>query len=146
MDAFFLSDTYLLRGATIGDIDAVQSISEVLEFEGGEPIMAERDKAQDIMIVTEGRVRVETREGDQIDELRQGDMIGEISFLDGQSRTATVSAIGRAKVLQIPAERLRELMKKSPSLEVVILRNVALALCKRLRGSSQQVESLLVPR
>jgi len=146
VDAFFLSDTYLLRGATLGDIDAVQNISEVLEFEGGEPIVTERDKSQDIMIITAGRARVETREGDLLDELRVGDILGEIAFLDGKGRTANVFSLGHSKILVIPAARLKELMKQNTALELVILRNASLALCQRLREANQQVEAFLVPR
>jgi CRP-like cAMP-binding protein len=146
MDRFSLSDTYLLRGAALGDIDSVQSISEVREFAGGEPILAESDRSQDIMIVIEGRARVTTREGDLIDELRSGEVLGEISFLDGKGRTAHVHASGPCRVLIIPAEKLRELMRKSPPLEIAILRNTSLALCQRLREANQQVESMLVPR
>jgi len=146
MDSFFLSDTYLLKGATMGDVDSIQNISEVLEFEGGQSIVTEKDPSQDIMIVTAGRARVETREGDLIDELRVGEMVGEISFLDGKNRTANVAAAGPCKVLKIPAGRLRELMKANPGLELIILRNATLALCQRLREANQQIESLLVPR
>ena len=146
MDSYFLSDTYLLRGATIGDIDTIRAICEIKEYKGGEPIVSEKDKDQDIMIVAGGRARVETREGDLIDELRAGDMIGEISFLDGQARTANVYAIGDAKVVVIPAVKLRELMKADPRLECVILRNASLALCKRLREANQQIGSLMVQR
>lgn len=146
MDAFFLSDTYLLKGAAMGDIDSIQNISEVLEFEGGQSIVSDKDRSQDIMIVTAGRARVETREGDLIDELRVGEMVGEISFLDGKNRTANVVASGPCKVLAIPAGRLRELMKSNPALELIILRNATLALCQRLREANQQIESLLVPR
>lgn len=145
MDTFFLSDTYLLRGATLGDIEAVQGICEVREYEAGDSIVADRDKSQDIMIVMQGRARVETREGDLISELRVGAMVGEIAFLDGSNRTANVISVGPSKIFVIPAAGLRELMKARPALEVVILRNVSLALCQRLREANQQVESLLVP-
>lgn len=146
MNTFFLSDTYLLRGATIGDIEAVQGICETSEFVAGQPIVTQDDKSEDIMILVGGRARVETREGDLIDELRVGAILGEISFLDGKGRTANVFSVGESKVMVIPAEKLRDLMKKNPTLSVTILRNAALALCQRLRDANQQIESLLVPR
>ena len=145
-DTFFLSDTYLLRGATIGDVESVQGVCEEIQYEAGDVIVSDREHAQDIMIVVSGRCRVETREGDLIDEPRQGAMVGEIAFLDGKPRTANVYASGPCKVVFIPAEKLRDLMKANQSLEVVILRNAALALCQRLRDANQQIESLLVPR
>lgn len=146
MDSFSLASTYLLKGATIGDIDAISSVSELKDFGPGEPIVADRESDRDILVVVEGRARVETREGDLIGELRRGDMIGEISFLDGKGRSANVMAAGQAKVMVIPGARLRELMDNNPALELVLLRNVSQALCGRLRDANQQVEALLVPR
>jgi CRP-like cAMP-binding protein len=145
-NTYFLSENYLLKGAPIGDVDSVQVICDFREFGAGDPIVTVQDKNQDIMIVIEGRARVETVQGDVIDELRAGAMIGEISFLDGKPRTANVYAVGPAKVAVIPAARLRDLMAKTPRLEVTIYRNAALALCERLRDANQQIESLLVPR
>ena len=145
MNPYFLSENYLLRGATLGDVDSVHVICEFREFSAGEPIVATQDKDKDIMIVLEGRARVVTIQGDLIDELRAGAMIGEISFLDGQERTANVFSVGTSKIAVIPATKLRELMAQSPRLEVTIYKNAALALCQRLRDANQQIESLMVP-
>lgn len=145
MNKFFLADTYLLKGAKIGDIEAIEGLSEFRSFGPGEAIVTENDKDQDIMILVEGRARVETKEGDLIGELRVGAMIGEISFLDGKSRTANVFSAGESKIFVIPATPMRALMKSNAALEVTVLRNAALALCQRLREANQQIESLLEP-
>lgn len=146
MDRFKLSDTYLLKGATLGDIDAVQVVSELREFQDGEVIVSIDDPRRDIMIITEGRVRVETKSGDLVEEVRKGAMLGEIAFIDGKPRSAQVVSSGICQVLVIPEDRLRELMKESPSLEATIFRNVAKALCERLRDANLQVESLMAVR
>ncbi len=146
MDAFSLSDTYLLRGAAIGDIQSVEIISEARSYEAGQPVVSEGDDSRDIMIVTEGRVRVKTRDGELLDELRRGDILGEIAFLDGKGRTANVTSLAESKILVIPADRLNDLMKANPKFAAILLKNIALALCRRLRESNQQVEAFLVPR
>ena len=145
-DPYFLSDNYLLRGATLGDVDAVHVLCEFRDYGAGDPIVKVDQKNQDIMIVIEGRARVETVQGDVIDELRTGAMIGEISFLDGGHRAANVFSVGPSKIAVIPAARLRDLMAKTPRLETIIYKNAAIALCQRLRDANQQIESLLVPR
>jgi|CXWL01.1.fsa_nt_gi CRP-like cAMP-binding protein len=146
IDSTFLSTVYLLRGATQGDIDAVNIISEAREFKAGEQIVTEQDKSRDIMVIGAGKARVETRGGDLIGELKVGDMIGEIAFLDGKERTANVSAIGKCTIFVVPEKGLRELMRTNPKLEVTVLRNATLALCQRLRDANKQVESLMVAR
>ena len=146
MDPYFLSDNYLLRGASLGDVDSVHVICEFREFEAGDPIVTTKDKNHDIMIIVEGRARVETPQGDLIDELRAGAMIGEISFLDGKGRAANVNSVGPSKIAVIPAARLREVMAANPKLEVMIYKNAATPLCQRLRDANQQIEALLIPR
>ena len=146
MDPYFLSDNYLLRGATLGDVDTIHVICEMKEFAPGDMFVRANDKNRDIMVVIEGRARVETTQGDLIEELRAGAMIGEISFLDGNSRTANVTSVGNSKIVVIPAARLNELMAKTPHLAVIIYRNAALALCQRLRDANQQIERMLVPQ
>lgn len=142
MDQFSLSDTYLLRGATIGDVETVRAISDIKEFGDGEAILASGDRGQDLMIVIEGRAQVQGPNGEAIEDVRLGSVVGEISFLDGKNRTASVVAQGKARALLIPAEDLRRIMRERPSLELVVLRNAALALCSRLREANAQVESL----
>lgn len=146
MDTFFLSEMYLLKGASLDDIEAVKGVSETRDYAPGQVIMAEGDNTDDIMILVEGRAQVKTREGDLIDNLRQGAVLGEMAFLDGNGRAASVSAFGETKVVVIPSAGLRALMSERPSLETVIYRNVAMALCQRLREANSQIVGLLTPR
>ncbi len=136
-DPYFLSDNYLLKGATLGDVDSVHVICDFKDYGPGEPLVSAKGKDQDIMIIIEGRARVETLQGDTIDELRAGAMIGEIAFLDGRERTANVFSVGNSKVAIIPAQKLKELMAKNPKLEISIYKNAAVALCQRLREAKQ---------
>ncbi len=144
MNKFFLSDTYLLKGATLGDIEAVEGVCEVREFEPGQTIVTEGDRSQDIMIVASGRVRVERKDGSVVDELRVGAMIGEVAFIDGQPRTASLVALNEARLFVVPAEPLRRILRERPALELVVMRNAAVALCQRLRGVTQELELLRV--
>lgn len=146
MNANPLSDTYLLRGASPEQIARLESVCSVVEFVPGATIVAVNDKNQDLMIVLSGKARVQTREGDLIDEVRAGGMLGEIAFLDGHARTANVTAVGDTRIFVIPSGALRELMRDDSEFERVILRNAALALCQRLREANQQIEGLLLPR
>ena len=142
MDKFFLADTYLLKGAPLGDIDSVQGVSEFVTFEPGQVIVKEGDTSQDIMVVVAGRVRVEKVGTGTIDELRVGAMIGEIAFLDRQPRTASLVAVNEAKLLVIPASKLQDLLRERKDLAAAVYRNAALALCQRLRSANQQLEAL----
>src|SRR5882757_3911950 len=66
-------------------------------FKQGETIFEYGDQGGEIYIVREGRVEVflENTDGQKIvvGENERGDVLGELSFLDGGSRTATAVAL-----------------------------------------------------
>ncbi len=142
MNPYYLSENYLLKGATLGDVDDIHAICDERSFGEGETIVTAGEGTQDIMIILEGRVRVETPEGRDLGEHGPGAMLGEISFLDGKSRTANVVTLKPTKAAVIKAERLRELMRNGPKLELTIYKNAAMALCQRLREANEQIASL----
>src|SRR5271155_5742248 len=55
------------------------------------------------------------RDGKRLAKLGPGDVIGELSLIDGQPRSATVKALTEIEVLELDARDLAKLMKKVPS-------------------------------
>ncbi|HRJ26983.1 MAG TPA: cyclic nucleotide-binding domain-containing protein [Fimbriimonadaceae bacterium] len=138
---YYLSETYLLKGATLGDIDAIDVVCETRDLAPDETLVKVGEASQDIMIILEGRVKVVSASGQEIGEFRQGNLIGEIAFLDKKPRTASLIATNPCKVLIIPADRLRQLTLERPGLAAVLYRNIAMALCDRLRLANEQIDT-----
>lgn len=89
-------------------------------------LMRQGEAAQDMFIVVSGRFAV-TLDGrkDTISEIGPGQPIGEIAFLAGGTRTATVTALRDSLVLKLTRQDFEQLTAASPSLWRVI--TVALA-------------------
>lgn len=56
--------------------------------------------------------------------LEQGDLVGELSFIDDTYHSSTVIAVGDAKVLQFKAEDIRPLILQEPQLMFDFMRAV----------------------
>ena len=64
--------------------------------------------------------------------LREGDIFGEISFLEGKRRSAGAVAVDNISTLRIDGEKLYGLFDKNPRLGYVVMRNIGCILAQRL--------------
>ena len=89
-----------------------------VNFKAGETIFHYGDAGGHIFILRNGRVElfVESTDGEKIllAENERGDVIGELSFLDGGTRTATALAREDTQVLTMDRERLLDFIDKHP--------------------------------
>ena len=135
--------SYLVRGMTRDEIDAVYMITETRQFKGGDTLALQFDKSKDLMIIMEGAARVNTFSGERIIEIGPGSVIGDIAFLDDQPRSATVTSVRGTTVVFIAGDKLRTLMEARPHIELVFLRNMSRTLCSYIRMANLQLEGLM---
>jgi CRP/FNR family cyclic AMP-dependent transcriptional regulator len=79
-------------------------------------------------ILASGQAEV-LRAGRRLALLGPGDIVGELSLIDGKPRSATVKAITDLEVLEIDSRDLTRLLRKAPA----VTRNLLAALAQRLR-------------
>ena len=105
---------------------------ETLNLKRGDVLVRQGETADALYVVVTGRFAV-TVEGrrEAVAELGPGQPIGEIAFLAGGARTATVTALRDSLVLRLGRAEFEELSAKSPSiwrtLTVTLARRVATA-------------------
>lgn len=94
-------------------IDAIASISKRMGVPPGELIVREGDESADIFLIVDGTASaIRSSEGDGdivLNAIKAGDCIGELTFLDGGRRAASVRAETDCDVIRIPAEALHAL-------------------------------------
>lgn len=107
-------------------------------FQVGETLFLEGDESQDLYILVEGKAGVlkGTKIIAEISE--KGSIFGEMSFLLGENRTATVKALTDLKVVRIPREEVSSFLNEFPE----VVRQFAKHLAKRLNETSQIVYGL----
>jgi len=133
-------------------LDTLAQISRLQEVEPGQLLIEEGSPGEDIYVLGEGRLSVDVQlplppqERMELYTGKRGEIFGEISFLDGSPRSASVRAKTRATVLVIDGKRLKELMERDLRLNSAILHNLALVLCSRLRSIDLQLRNVLSER
>lgn len=114
-------------------IDSPELNKYLMTFKAGQTILLEGDDSQDLYILVSGEVDV-IKGLRKITEIsKKGTAFGEISFLLGEKRTATVKAKDDVKVICIPKEKVPVILKESPDL----LKELARFLARRLDETSQ---------
>jgi CRP/FNR family cyclic AMP-dependent transcriptional regulator len=132
-------------GSFLGRLDPDQQaqllgLGRARRYPGGSILFFEGDEAHDVLVVRSGELKVaHTVEGHEVvlDVLTGGDVLGELSAIDGRPRSATATALTPAEVTSIPVGAFMVFLAEHPAVGLVLLRCVA----GRLREASRrQVE------
>ena len=89
----------------------------------GRAVIKEGEAGSSVFVVTRGAVKVYTTvEGKKVElaMLQPSDFFGEIAFLTGKPRTATVEAAEETDLLEVPEEELLDLIAKRPRIKEVL--------------------------
>jgi CRP-like cAMP-binding protein len=124
---------------------ALLRAGSVRRFEAGEVLVRQGQPGTHVLALTVGRVKVVRLEPDGSELLLAvrgpGEVIGVIAVMDGDDRSATVTAIERCVTYVVPAERFRRLMKES-GLQDHLLRHV---LARHREGDAMRAELAALP-
>jgi hypothetical protein len=86
-----------------------------LEAEKGQALTIESEPLDSVMLIYNGLVSVEIG-GQPVGQMKDGGLIGEISFIRGGPATATVKALEKTRYLSWPQENMRNLLHRNPSM------------------------------
>ena len=112
-------------------------------------LMQEREVPQDTEIVKEGepgncmyiihRGEVKIHKGEQIlATLKEKDFFGELSLLDTETRSASVTAVTDCVLFHIDQDPFYDLIESRPE----VVKGVIKILCKRLRAANEKISEL----
>ena len=100
----------------------------------GELLAVENEPLQDVKLIYNGEVEVE-RQQQVIASLRDGTFIGEMSFLQDSSATATVRTKRPTRYIAWPTDELKKLLKRNPTMDIAMNTVFQLDLTKKLATS-----------
>lgn len=137
-----LSRSAMFKVLEPAEIDAVLAQAAVRRIARNEVILRRGDPSTGANIVVSGRVRIGTISEDgrevTLGVLGPGDVIGEMSVLDGEDASADVTALEDCVLLFIERARFLRLLRGSADL---CLRLMAV-LCRRIRRVNATVEDM----
>ena len=124
------SPTRLTPGTFVALLEAeewsrLQELGHPIRFPAGSILMAEREPSDLVMILLDGHVKTTlVGEGgrEALLSLRDpGDVLGELSAIDGRPRVATVTALEGVRALVVPAPVFRRHLEMTPRVAVALL-------------------------
>lgn len=123
-------------------IDRFEQYAVSKTFPRGTLIFSEGDESDGMFIIREGKIKVfmsdESGKEMLIAILGPGEIVGEVASLDGQPRTASVSALVNTRVAKIGLPEFRQFLEENPDLALEIIR----VLTSRIRDHSTSISNL----
>lgn len=113
--------------------DVARHVDEV-DADTGEVLTRQGAKGQEVLVIVEGGARVE-RDGQELAALGPNDVVGEMSIIDQQPQSATVTVTEPSRLLVMHRTDLVRLMDEVPGFTRKVLESVV----QRLREADERL-------
>ena len=118
------------------------SVATACAIRDGDLLIEEGQKDEAIHILVDGHMEAVARTagGDWVtlQLLREGDMVGEMGFIDGVEHSASLRALGNCELIRLERDSFEELLKKDPELTYKVMRAIVREVHRILRGMNTQ--------
>ena len=137
-----LGRNYAFRGLPESVIATIAGLAVKQKFRQDETLVERFGPGNDLLVLLEGSACIHAANGLTIAEFGPGSIVGEISLIDEQHRSATVVATTDGLAAAIPIKALRGAINMDPSIGLTIMSNIAHVLCLRLRHMNEIVDAI----
>jgi CRP/FNR family cyclic AMP-dependent transcriptional regulator len=143
----FLLATPFFGGLSGASLDLLISMLVEVRFDIGVTVVAEGEPGRSMFIVHSGQLAV-SKLGNagrviQMACLEPGDFFGEMTLIEMQNRSATVTAKSSTVLYELTAQQLYKCYKTDIHSYVMVLQNINRELCRRFRRADNRVAELL---
>ena len=129
----------LLAGRPQSDWAKVLAHTETRRFSRDETIISAGEKDRALYLLTEGTLGVRLDADKTFKAIDAPSVVGEVAFLDGGPRSATLYAITDGELLRLRMESFETLAAREPELGRAILFDLARIVTARLRLASDVI-------
>lgn len=123
-------------------LDKIAALGNFRKFEKESVILLENETGSALFVIVNGKVKVSRTSDDGreviLTILTDSDFFGEMAILDGQNRSANVTAIEDTELFLIQRSDFLDLLYNHPEVSISLLTE----LTKRLRGADMKIKSL----
>ncbi len=132
----------LSKDMTDEEVQALVSIAQEQHFARGAEIIREDSRSRDLFIICKGRVSIrlslptEVGKEEIIYSMRDGQIFGELSLVDGSPRSATVRADEEVVACMFEYQKLSALLEQNPRIGYLLMRNIAAIISTRVRNTN----------
>lgn len=141
----------LFRHVTLDNIQSISNEAEYLELDANETLFTEGSVGRDIFLIISGAVSIlnsvpggESSELKELHVLREGEVLGELSYVDNAPRSAGAQTKEKSVLLQIPADALDSLCEEKPLLGYRLMKNLAQIITERIRTTNLELRNSMI--
>ena len=135
-----LAYNYVFRGVSKQALATLAMSAEIRTYEGGDVLVRQFERRDDLMVLLEGQALIKSFSGEIVAEFGPGSILGEMSLIDHQPRSATVVACHRTVAAILSADVLRGMMDDDPEVRATIMTNMSMVLSRRLRTMNERFD------
>lgn len=114
-------------------------MANIISLRPNQILLREGEHSHSMYWVQTGQLVVTKKRGNEdivLGHIHSGELVGEISFLDKEARSATVKALGECELIEIPQETVDGIFKTQPKwLEILVM-----TLAERLRKANARIK------
>jgi CRP-like cAMP-binding protein len=137
-----LKNVYLFKDFSPKDLETLATMAQLEVYSAGDEVFSQGDEAASLFVIKHGSVRIRrTGKEDAVEvaQLATGSHFGELSFIDGEPRSANVVAMETSEIIRIPFEDLRKFFETHAEAAMKFYRSMATFLCGRLRVTTMDL-------
>lgn len=135
-----LKDNYFFTDLSAKVFERIINLVRIRTLKKGEILFQRGDEDHNLYGIINGMMRISTSTGNDkeiiLNMLEEGDILGEIAFLDGLPRTADATALEKCTIFSLSRHEFQPLIADEPELAQHIID----LLCERLRWMSEALE------
>lgn len=132
---------YIAAGLSDADMLWLLSVGKLRQLREAEILVASGKVVSDLFFVISGKLAVRLPDGTNIAHLIQGDVVGEMSFVERHSPLVSVVAEEATEMLAIPRKLILERFEQEPVFAARFYRALAVFLSERLRETTAAVRA-----
>lgn len=137
-----IQDTFLFEKLNFDEAAGLASQFELRAYESGQTILEQNAIGESLYLVKSGKVAVIKSDGEheqQLAELGQGELFGEMSLVETELTSASVRAVGKAECLVLPKFAIEQIMTHDRDFSLKIYQAFCKILSERLRRTTQDL-------
>jgi CRP-like cAMP-binding protein len=144
-----LVHTYLFRELDVRSLEEISTFSERRQLLDGDVLIHENESENfDLYVLCSGAVEIISSSsravsGDVVISKQDMEVFGEISWITGRRRTATVRCRGEVDAIRIDGARFMDYIEKHPRIGFLVMRRIAGLLSERLISTDTLLKQIL---
>ncbi len=129
------------------ELKAAAKIMSEVDYPAEKVVFDEGDEGQTLYIIKSGEVRISKKDPEGREQvlalLKDGDIFGEMSFLDGRPHSATVTTVHNSRILKIEKVDFDKFIEAQPKAAYKIMKNIVFAVDTIVRKMNSQYVDMM---